>query len=72
VTSRKLTDKVSPRSTRNTATYKEVDKENETTRYNEIHRDTCTSRLLRKEMCDGMEAALAWKDDGAALCTVTP
>ena len=69
VTSRKLTDKVSPRSTRNTATYKEVDKENETTRYNEIHRDT--SRLQRQEMCDGMEA-LAWKDDGAAPCTVTP
>jgi hypothetical protein len=44
--------------------------ENETTRYNENRNTTRYNEIQRQEMCDGMEA-LAWKDDGAALCTVT-
>ena len=65
-------DKVSPRSTRNIATYKEDKKtrQRDTTKI-EIQRDTTRyNEIQRQEMCDGMEA-LAWKDDGAALCTVT-
>jgi hypothetical protein len=47
-------------------------RQRDTTRYNEIQRDTTRyNEIQRQEMCDGMEA-LAWKDDGAALCTVTP
>jgi hypothetical protein len=55
---------------RDTTRYNEIRRD--TTRYNEIRRDmTRYDEIQRKEMCDGMEA-LAWKDDGAALCTVTP
>jgi hypothetical protein len=59
---------------RDTTRYNEIQRD--TTRYNEIQRDTTRYspsryKIQGQEMCDGMEA-LAWKDDGAALCTVIP
>ena len=52
---------------RDTTKYNEIQQYNETTRYSPSR----YYEIQGQEMCDGMEA-LAWKDDGAALCTVTP
>ena len=52
---------------RDTTKYNEIQLYNETTRYSPSR----YNEIQGQEMCDGMKA-LAWKDDGAALCTVTP